>query len=113
MRCEFHPDALAEYEEAARCYAGCQEGLDLRFMASVEAVVRQIGAAPDRWRILERDVRRCLTKVFPYAILYTIEPDRVIIVAVMHCHREPGYWHDRLQEKAEPSGPPNSAPPSR
>ena len=113
MRCEFHPDALAEYEEAARYYAGCQEGLELRFMASVEAVVRQIAAAPDRWRILERDVRRCLTTVFPYAILYTIESDRVLIVAVMHCHREPGYWRDRLQESAEPSGPPNSAPPSR
>ena len=113
MRCEFHPDALAEYQEAARYYAGCQEGLELRFMASVETVVRQIAAAPDRWRILERDVRRCLTKVFPYAILYTIEPDRVLIVAVMHCHREPGYWHGRVQENAEPSGPPNSAPPSR
>ena len=113
MRCAFHPDALAEYQEAARYYAGCQGGLDLRFMASVETVVRQIAAAPDRWRILERDVRRCLTKVFPYAILYTIEPDRVLIVAVMHCHREPGYWHGRLQENAEPSGPPNSAPPSR
>ena len=69
MRCEFHPDALAAYKEAARYYAGCQEGLELRFMASVEAVVRQIAAAPDRWRILERDVRRCLTTVFPYAIL--------------------------------------------
>jgi len=34
MRCEFHPDALAEYKKAARYYAGCQEGLDLRFMAS-------------------------------------------------------------------------------
>lgn len=96
MRCEFHPAALAEYQEAARYYAGCQEGLELRFMASVETVVRQIAAAPDRWRILERDVRRCLTKVFPYAILYTIEPDRVLIVAVMHCHREPGYWRGRV-----------------
>lgn len=113
MRCEFHPDALAEYEAAARHYAGCQEGLELRFMASVEAVVQQIAAAPERWRIFEQDVRRCLTKVFPYAILYTIEPHHVLIIAVMHCHREPGYWRTRLRENAEPSGPPNSAPPSR
>ena len=69
MSCEFHPDALAEYQEAARYYAGCQAGLELCFMASVETAVQQIAAAPDRWRILERDVRRCLTKVFPYAIL--------------------------------------------
>jgi len=65
MRCEFHPAALEEYEESARYYAGCQDGLELRFMASVEAAVRQIADAPDRWRVLEQDVRRCLTKVFP------------------------------------------------
>jgi hypothetical protein len=57
MRCEFHPDALAEYEEAARYYAGCQDGLEVRFMATVEAVVHQIAVAPERWRILEGDVR--------------------------------------------------------
>ncbi len=35
MRYEFHPDALAEYEEAARHYAGCQEDLELRFINEV------------------------------------------------------------------------------
>ena len=96
MRYEFHPDALAEYEEAARYYAGCQEGLVLRFIAAVEHTVRQILEAPERCRILEEDIRRCLTRVFPYAILYTLEKDYVLIIAVMHCHREPGYWHQRV-----------------
>ena len=36
MRFEFHPEALAEYENAARYYAGCQIGLELRFIAAVE-----------------------------------------------------------------------------
>ena len=47
MRWEFHPEALVKYEEAARYYAGCQEGLELRFIASVEATVRRIVEAPD------------------------------------------------------------------
>lgn len=71
MRFEFHPEALAEYEEAAHYYAGCQEGLELRFIASVESAIRQIVDSPTRWRLFEQDVRRCLTKVFPYAVLYT------------------------------------------
>lgn len=96
MTLQFHPEALSEYEEAARYYAGCQTGLELRFIASVETAVRQIAIAPERWRIVEQDIRRCLTKVFPYAILYTIERDWVLIVAVMHCHREPGYWRQRV-----------------
>lgn len=95
MRYEFHPEALAEYGHAARYYADCQEGLELRFMAAVEHAIDQILAAPERWRILEEDIRRCLTRVFPYAVLYTVEVDFVLILAVMHCHREPGYWQHR------------------
>jgi plasmid stabilization system protein ParE len=100
MRYEFHPDALTEYEEAAQYYAGCQEGLELRFMAAVEHAVQQIVEAPERWRVLEEDIRRCLVRVFPYAVLYTIEKDYVLVIAVMHCHREPGYWHNRIPNHA-------------
>lgn len=99
MRYEFHPDALAEYEEAARYYAVCQEGLELRFINAVEHAVKQIIESPERWRIFKDDIRRCLTRVFPYAILYTIEKDCVLIIAIMHCHREPNYWHDRVPNR--------------
>jgi hypothetical protein len=39
MRFAFHPQALEEYEEAARYYARCQEGLELRFIDCVEAAI--------------------------------------------------------------------------
>ena len=97
MRFEFHAEALAEFEEAARYYAGQQSGLDLRFIESVEAAIQLIVEYPSRWRILDEDVRRCLTRVFPYGVLYTIEPDFVLIVAVSHCSREPGYWKHRVR----------------
>lgn len=51
MRFEFHPEALAEYEDAARYYAGCQNGLELRFIAAVEHAIQQIVGAPDRWPV--------------------------------------------------------------
>jgi toxin ParE1/3/4 len=72
MRYEFHPEALAEYGHAARYYTDCQECLELRSMAAVEHAIHQILDAPERWRILEEDIRRCLTRVFPYAVLYTV-----------------------------------------
>jgi plasmid stabilization system protein ParE len=95
MRFEFHPLALAEYQDAAYYYAGCQPGLDARYMAAVERVIELIVEAPQRWPIFEEDVRRCLTRVFPYALLYSVEADYILILAVMHSHREPGYWRDR------------------
>jgi len=98
MRHEFHPEALEEYEDAARYYAGCQNGLELRFIACVESAFRQISNAPARWRPFEEDVRRCLVHVFPYAVLYSTESDYVLIIAIMHCSRKPGYWRHRIDQ---------------
>lgn len=99
MRFDFHPEALAEYQQAALFYASRQDDLDLRFINSVEQAIRRIIKTPEIHRFIEADVRRCLTKVFPYAVLFTVEQDYVLIVAVMHCHREPGYWRNRLVQK--------------
>lgn len=97
MRYEFHPEAVAEYEDAARYYAERQAGLELRFIESVEAAIQIVADTQAQSRILEEDVRRCLVHVFPYALLYTIEADYVLIVAVMHCSRKPGYWRRRRE----------------
>ncbi|HLH56011.1 MAG TPA: type II toxin-antitoxin system RelE/ParE family toxin [Verrucomicrobiae bacterium] len=96
MRYEFHPEALEEYNEAAFHYARKEPGLDLRFILSVESAIEAIVQDPLRWRQIDEDVRRCLTRVFPYGLLYTIEADYVLIVAVAHCSREPGYWKHRI-----------------
>jgi toxin ParE1/3/4 len=103
MKHAFHPDAFAEYAAAAIAYEAGQPGLGERFIGSVEAAIESICRAPERWSILEQDVRRRLTRVFPYAILYTIEGSHVLIVAVMHCHRKPGYWCTRVAPSA-PTG---------
>ena len=96
MSYRFHPEALEEYQEATFYYADRDPSLALRFVEAVEDVIRRILEAPQRWRVLDDDVRRCLTRVFPYGVLYTIEPDFILIVAVMHGSREPGYWKRRV-----------------
>ena len=95
MRYEFHPEALEEYRQAALWYAERDSELGLQFTRRVEAAIKRVIDAPTRWRVIDEDVRRCLTHIFPYAILYTIEADFLLIVAVMHCSREPGYWKTR------------------
>jgi toxin ParE1/3/4 len=65
------------------------------FIDAIENTVYRIRAAPTRWPLIEGKVHRCLTRKFPYAILYKIQPDHILILAVMHTSREPGYWKDR------------------
>jgi len=97
MKYEFHPEALEEYRQAALWYAEREPGIALRFIASVEDAISRVLDAPTRWRVIDEDVRRCLIRVFPYAVLYTIEADFLLIVAVMHCSREPNYWKLRVE----------------
>ena len=95
MRVEFHPEALAEFRDAGRFYTGCQEGLGLRFYSCVESALKRITDDPARFRLFEDDIRRCLVHVFPYAVLYSVEPDFILVIAVMHCSRQPDYWRNR------------------
>src|SRR5881628_2824519 len=87
---------LMSTKRQALYYAERDPALALRFVEAVEDAIRRILEAPERWRVLEEDVRRCLTRVFPYGVLYIIEPEFILIVAVMHCGREPGYWKRRV-----------------
>jgi plasmid stabilization system protein ParE len=97
----FHPDAAVEFEEAVRYYRARGRVLGDRFAAEVRFAIRRILETPERWRVLEEDVRRCLVRVFPYSVLYTIEPDFILIVAVMHGKRQPGYWRYRVGTEVE------------
>jgi toxin ParE1/3/4 len=92
---EFHPEALAEFESAVRHYEQQQTGLGSRFAAAVEAAITSVLNSPLTWPVLEKNVRRRLTRVFPYAILYSVEVDTILVLAVMHCHQKPGYWLSR------------------
>ena len=96
MTYRFHPEALEEYQEAARYYEERDPALALRFIEAVEDAIQHILETPERWRVLDDDVRRCLTRVFPYGILYTIESEFILIVAVMHGSPQPGYWKERV-----------------
>jgi toxin ParE1/3/4 len=35
---------------------------------------------------------------FPYAIIFVIEPGFMLVVAVAHAKRKPGYWRERAQK---------------
>ena len=89
-----------EYRDAAAFYEACRPGLGAAFTIEIESVIQRILEAPDRWRIVGQDVRRCLAHVFPYAVVYSVEEDYVLIIGVAHGSRAPGYWRSRLGPNA-------------
>ena len=92
----FHPEARTEFREATIYYAEKSLSLAAAFYNEVENAIRKIVENPKLYRKINEDVRRCLARRFPYAVLYTIEGTSILILSVMHCSREPSYWKDRL-----------------
>jgi toxin ParE1/3/4 len=95
MKYVFHPEALSEYSEAVQYYAEQRVKVAQSFIDAVEDAVYRIRQSPTRYLVIGADVRQCMTRRFPYGILYTIEQDYILILAVMHCSRKPGYWKTR------------------
>ncbi len=97
MKYVFHPEALTEYSQAVEFYAERNKELAQDFINSVENAIFKVIEFPRRWPVIKDTVRRCLTPKFSYAILYAIEEDYILIVAVMHASRKPEYWQERIK----------------
>ena len=65
MRLIYHPDAEAELIEAAKFYELRVSTLGAQFLDAANRAIRIILDAPDRWRIIEADVRHYLMPRFP------------------------------------------------
>ena len=95
MKYVFHPEALAEYSEAVQYYDEQRTEIAQAFINAIEDAIFRIREYPNRYATIDEDIRRCMTRKFPFGILYTIEQDNILILAVMHCSREAGYWKNR------------------
>ena len=95
MNIEFHPEAAEEFEAAVDWYEVREIGLGLDFAAEIHAAVHRAAAMPDAWIRLSGDVRRVLVSRFPYGVLYESRSTCLLVLAVMHLRREPGYWMAR------------------
>ena len=91
----FHPEAETEFYHAIDYYEACEGGLGYDFSIEIYLTIQNILAYPAAWPVIERSIRRCLTNRFPYGVLYSIEKDKIFILAVMHLHRAPDYWKER------------------
>ena len=92
MKVIFHPEADTEVTAAAVYYEGQQENLGKRFLSSIEDGLARIRINPRLYPLIDEDVRRCLTRTFPFGILFRDRGDGIEIVAVMQLRRKPGYW---------------------
>ena len=90
--------AQQEFNEAKEFYEIEQAGLGTRFEKEIKKSILRIKQFPSTWPVEGDEVRRYFIHKFPYKILYSVQKDKIIILAFAHLHRRPDYWIDRIQE---------------
>nr|VFK18882.1 MAG: Plasmid stabilisation system protein [Candidatus Kentron sp. LPFa]VFK33453.1 MAG: Plasmid stabilisation system protein [Candidatus Kentron sp. LPFa] len=90
-------EAEVELWEAVAYYEDRVQGLGLDFETEIERSVRTIAEHPECWPLRQDGTRRYLTHRFPYLVVYAYENGHVWILAIAHCKRRPGYWHNRIR----------------
>jgi plasmid stabilization system protein ParE len=97
MRVIFTRIATQELEDAVRFYELEYAGLGRIFKEEVKKAALRVAEYPKAWSIERGEVRKCLLHRFPYKLLYSVEEDHVLVIAIAHQHRKPDYWVGRDQ----------------
>jgi plasmid stabilization system protein ParE len=87
--------ARQDLAEAAAYYEDAIPGLGLEFLDEIERTISRILQQPEAWARLSERHRRCLTRRFPYGVIYSLENGEVVIAAVMNLRRHPDSWRNR------------------
>ena len=88
------PPAEEEMTEAAYFYESAA-GLGLNFLDDVQRMIDLAREQPHLGRPVGEELRQILLRRFPFSIIYAHEPPQIVVVAVAHQRRQPGYWRDR------------------
>ena len=96
MKAVFHPDAEKEFLEAIVYYEERQENLGYDFALEVYDAIQRALDFPEAWPKLKNEIRRSLVRRFPFGLLYSVEEDHIYLTAIMHLHKHPDYWSNRV-----------------
>ena len=96
MQLSFSVLARHELAEEKRYYNRQQPGLGELFQHEAEIAAKRILDHPLAWQFERDPFRRFLLDRFPYKMLYIVENDNILVIAVAHQHRQPDYWIERI-----------------
>lgn len=88
--------AAREYRLAREWYASRSARVGSRFIAAVGDAIDRVEQSPDSLAHLIGPYRWVRVRGFPYLLVFREQsPERILVVAVAHARRRPGYWRRR------------------
>jgi toxin ParE2 len=96
VKVRFLPAAEEELNAAMAYYQAINPLLRKAFRSEATEIRNQIAQHPTAWHPVQPPYRQCRFRRFPYAFIYEPRKSEIVVVAVAHLRRKPGYWHERI-----------------
>ena len=87
--------AEGDYAEALRWYAERSVQAADRFEAEFGNALETIVSDPHRFPMCDARHRYCLMRYYPFQVIFREYRSGIVVIAVAHAKRQPGYWTDR------------------
>lgn len=91
----FRAAARREFIEAAAWYEAQRVGLGAEFLSEIERCIASAAEHPQLYAAVRADIRRVVTRRFPYAVYYRQRDKLIVVLAVFHGRRHPRIWQVR------------------
>ena len=91
--------AFFDLESAANWYADRDASLLAKFRTALDEAIERASKNPKLFPIVvrRRQQRKVLFAGFPYQLIFEETADEIVVVAVAHAKRKPGYWLARVK----------------
>jgi plasmid stabilization system protein ParE len=96
-RIRFIPPAREEFLAKVQYYGELSPPLAERFVDAVESAASRAVRFPHVGAPFDDGSRRIPLRGFPFSLVYLSEPPGIVIIAVAHYARRPGYWQGRYR----------------
>jgi plasmid stabilization system protein ParE len=95
---EFALEAEAELYAAEQWYGGPAAPPAQAFLRAIHARLADIQRFPASHQLVYRNLRRAPLRRYPYAIIYRVERERIVVVSIFHVRRDPRIWQERAED---------------
>ena len=91
----YHEAAESELFNAVGYLELRTTGLGRRFLAEIRKAELFVSKFPGSSEQIRPGIRKRLLRKFRYSLIYSVEGNDIVILAVAHASRRPEYWVDR------------------
>ena len=95
MSVRFHPAAESEAAVARDAFAAQDSESPRRFARRLDLALNRLQAFPEMGKPGMRGTRSVYLAPFPFHLVYLADNSEIIVVAIAHAARRPGYWRER------------------